>query len=316
LGKWGGVAEPEITTYLEASDCLIGIGPENHSFNNAFHTMDYELKDTINIMPHMTRIGMAKYANVEMKDVLVELTKQVKKRTNISAPKKIYSVSTEITGNAGDAITFEPLYQRYQAFLKPNDIVSESVSVTALCAAGRVTYPEGVDHESQGSFGQLGWATAAMIGHAAAAPDRRCIILDGEGGHQMTANELGTFARYGIKNPIYITVNNSGYLAERVTNRYPDEEYNDTAPWDFAALPAVLGCKDWYTAKVSTLGELDEALAKASTATSGVYIEVIVDKWELAKGAEWLYTATGAYFGMANRTWGGWLKELAKKGNA
>jgi indolepyruvate decarboxylase len=316
LGQWQGIAEPEITKYLDASDCLIGIGPENHSFNNAFHTMAYELKDTINIMPHITRIGMANYANVEMKDVLVELAKQVKKRTNISAPKKTYSISTEITGSDGDIITFEPFYQRYQAFLKPNDIIAEAVSASSLCAAGRVTYQDGVDHEGQGSFGQLGWATAAMIGHATAAPDRRCVLLDGEGGQQMTANELGTFARYGIKNPIYITVNNSGYLAERVTNRYPDEEYNDTAPWDFAALPGVLGCKDWYTEKVTTLGELDDALAKASKATSGVYIEVIVDKWLLPQGAEWLYSATGAYFGMAGRKWSDWMKQLAKKNKA
>jgi indolepyruvate decarboxylase len=163
MGQWQGIAEPEITKYLDSSDCLIGIGPENHSFNNAFHTMAYELKDTINIMPHMTRIGMAKYANVEMKDVLIELAKQVKKRTNINAPKKIYSISTEITGSADDAITFEPLYQRYQAFLKPNDIVVEAVAVSSLCVAARVTYPDGIDHEGQGSFGQLGWATAAMI---------------------------------------------------------------------------------------------------------------------------------------------------------
>jgi len=315
LGQWVGMAEPEVTQYLDSSDCLIGIGPENHSFNNGFHTMAYELKDTINITPHMTRIGMAEYANVEMKDVLIELSRQVKKRVNINAPKKTYSISTEITGSAGDAITYEPLYQRYQAFLKPTDIVVEAVAMASLCAATRATFPDGVDFEGQGAFGQLGWATAAMIGFTSAAHDRRCVLLDGEGGQQMTANELGTFARYGIKNPIYITVNNSGYLGERVTNRYPDEEYNDTAPWDFAALPAVLGCKDWYTAKVSTLGELDEALSKASKANSGVYIEVMVDKWEIPQGAEWLYTATGAYFGMANRTWGGWMKQLAKKNN-
>jgi indolepyruvate decarboxylase len=316
MGQWVGIAEPEVTKYLDSSDCLIGIGPENHSFNNAFHTMAYELKDTINIMPHMTRIGMANYANVEMKDVLTELARQVKKRTNISAPKKTYSISTEIAGSAGDAITYEPLYQRWQAFLKPNDIVVEAVAVASLCGAARATFPDGVDFEGQGAFGQLGWATAAMIGAASAAPDRRCIILDGEGGQQMTANELGVYARYGMKNPIYITVNNHGYLGERVTNRYPDEEYNDTAPWDFAALPGVLGCKDWYTEKVTTLGELDAALAKASKATSGVYIEVIVDKWELPRGAEWLYSATGAYFGMAGRKWSDWMKMLPKRNKA
>ena len=279
--------------------------------------MRYEKKNTINIMPHSTRIGMATYDNVEMKDVLAALATIVKKRTDIRSPKKLYSVSENISGNASDAITYEPLYQRYQAFLKPKDIVFEAVSVASLCAAGRVTYPEGIDHNGQASFGQLGWATAAILGGAVAAPERRCVIIDGEGGQQMTANELGTFARYGIKNPIFITVNNSGYLAERITNRYPDEEYNNTAPWDFAALPAVLGCKDWYTEKVTTLGELDAALAKAQKATSGVYIEVIVEKWEMAIGGDFLYAATGAYFGKAGRTWENWVNiELPKRNKA
>ena len=73
---------------------------------------------------------------------------------------------------------------------------------------------------------------------------------------QLTANEMGTFYRYGAK-PIFLVVNNGGFHAERVTNRFPDQEYNDLAKWNFADIPAAMGCKDWFTARVSTLGELD-----------------------------------------------------------
>lgn len=48
----------------------------------------------------------------------------------------------------------------------------------------------------------------------------------------------------------------------------PDWVYNDGAPWNYHALPAAFGCQGWFTAKVSTLGELDAALARASTAES------------------------------------------------
>ena len=315
MGGWIGLADPAVTKFVESSDCLIGLGPENHSFNNAFHTMRYDLKDTANITPHETRIGKATYANVEMKDVLAELAKRIKKRNDVKGPKYKGLVGAQITGKAGDEITYEPLYQRFQKFLKPNDIVLSAVSVASICGVGRVSLPDGADVEAQSSYGQLGWASAAILGNAAAAPDRRCVILDGEGGQQMTANELGTFGRYGIK-PVFITVNNSGYLAERVTNRYPDEDYNDVAQWDFAELPRVMGCKDWFTAKVTTLGELDAALATASTAKTGVYIEVIIDKWRIPEGGEFLFTATGNYFGMPNRTWEGWLKEMKAKRKA
>ena len=77
-----------------------------------------------------------------------------------------------------------------------------------------------------------------------------------------------------------------------------------------------MGCKDWYTAKVTTLGELDAALAKASATKSGVYIEVVVDKWLIPEGADFLFKATGAYFGMPNRSWDGWLKEMGAKRKA
>ena len=123
----------------------------------------------------------------------------------------------------------------------------------------------------------------------------------------MTANELGSFARYGIDNIVFVVVNNNGFHAERVTNRYPDAEYNDLAQWDYAELPRVMGCKDWFTAKVTTLGELDAALARASNVKTGVYIEVVIDGNLIPDGGDFLYGATGAYFGMAGRTWEQWL---------
>ncbi len=124
----------------------------------------------------------------------------------------------------------------------------------------------------------------------------------------MTANELGTFGRFGVK-PVFIVVNNKGYGAERVTNKYPDEAYNDVAQWDYADLPGVMGCKDWFTKKVTTLGELDAALTEASAKDTGVYIEVAIDKDLMPRGADWLFGATGAFFGLAGRTWEDWLRE-------
>ena len=80
-----------------------------------------------------------------------------------------------------------------------------------------------------------------------------------------------------------------------------------------ADIPAAMGCKDWYTAKVTTLGELDAALAEAEKAESGVYIEIIIDRWAIPKGGEFMFTGTGSLFGKEGRTWEGWMKEMAAK---
>lgn len=71
-----------------------------------------------------------------------------------------------------------------------------------------------------------------------------------------------------------------GAKAERscVFEKYPDWVYDDLAPWRYHKLPAALGCQGWFTAKVTTLGELDAALARASTGESACYIEVVGGK--------------------------------------
>ena len=314
LGQWTGLADPAVTEFVEACDCIIGLGPEKHEFNNAFHTMKYDFKATMNITPHHTRVGMATYDKVEMKDVLSALAQQIPNRKDVTGPSYASSPVKlgASSGKANDAITYTPMYERFQAFLKPNDILVADTSVTAICGNMSFQLPDGVELESSPSWGSIGWGTPEILGNCVAAPDRRCIILAGEGGHQMTANEMGTFYRYGAK-PVFLTVNNGGYFAERVTNRYPDESYNDLAKWNFADIPAAMGCKDWYTEKVSTLGELDAALAKAEKVDTGVYLEIIVDPWLCPQGGEFLFTITGAFVGDPTRTWDGWLKEMAAK---
>ena len=47
------------------------------------------------------------------------------------------------------------------------------------------------------------------------------------------------------------------------------------APWNYTELPKTLGCADWFTARVTTLGELDEAMKSARASKSNAYIEIM-----------------------------------------
>src|SRR5580704_1054301 len=107
------------------------------------------------------------------------------------------------------------------------------------------------------------YATPAAFGAAVAAPNRRVVLITGEGSHQLTAQEINQFGRRGLK-PILFVLNNLGYMIERLLCKDPDIEYNDLAQWHYADLPKALGCDDWFTARVTTCGEFDQALKTAS----------------------------------------------------
>ena len=87
--------------------------------------------------------------------------------------------------------------------------------------------------------------------------------------------------RYGLK-PIIFVLNNEGYMIERVRSE-SNWVYNDLALWNYHALPAALGCQGWFTAKVTTLGELD-ARWPGPPRENGVYIEVIGGKTDYPAG--------------------------------
>src|SRR5947209_4121730 len=143
--------------------------------------------------------------------------------------------------------------------------------------------PGGAEVQLQPRWGSIGWATGATLGIALADPSRRTVLFTGEGSHQMTANDIGTMGRNGLK-PVIFVLNNEGYMVERALEENPDWVYNDLAPWNYRALPAALGCRGWFTTKVTTLGELDAALARASMGESASYIEVVTGKMDMPAG--------------------------------
>jgi indolepyruvate decarboxylase len=160
---------------------------------------------------------------------------------------------------------------------------------------GFALMPKGATFHNQTLWGSIGWATPAAFGAAVAAPDRRTVLVTGDGSHQLTVQEISQFPRLGLK-PIIFVLNNDGYLIERLLCKDPAIAYNDIAPWHYADLPHAFGCDDWMTARVTTCAELDEAMAKAAKAQTGVYIEVVTDAYAASPLALKLHDAMRALY--------------------
>jgi indolepyruvate decarboxylase len=190
----------------------------------------------------------------------------------------------------------DALYPRYAAFIRPSDTVvletgSSSIGLSPFMLADDARV------ESQVLWGSIGWATAAAFGIALADRSRRTILITGEGSHQLTADEIGSMARFGA-NPIIFVLNNDGYLIERALEEKSDWSYNDLSKWRYAELPRTLGCADWFTARVETLGELDAAMKAARASRSGAYIEIIGGRMDMPPGLAFFHGRLKELYGV------------------
>jgi len=276
IGMYDGrLMDEAVREFVESCDLVLCIGTMMTDFNTGAFTARLDPEKTIDVRHHHVALGSKVYANVELKDLLAEVTRRVTARR---AKPSIKPLSPgDVTGAGSDPITVEALYPRWANFLKPNDILITETGTSSMgLAFARV--PKGASFHNQTLWGAIGWATPAAFGAAVAAPNRRVVLVTGEGSHQLTAQEIGQFGRRSLK-PVIFVLNNSGYLIERLLCQNPDFGYNDIASWRYSELPHALGCDGWYTARATNCGELDQALRAAEGNTNGAYIEVVTDKY-------------------------------------
>jgi indolepyruvate decarboxylase len=270
----GALMNEDVRQFVEGCDLVIDIGSPMTDFNSGAFTSKLDPEKTIVIGHHRTQVGGKTYHGVEMHHILLALAKlPLKRQWRSIAPASLGPVM----GEGDDPIDSASLYPRWERFLKQDDILVAETG-TASMGLGFAHMPAGATFHNQTLWGSIGWATPASLGVAVAAPNKRIILVTGDGSHQMTVQDIGQFARLALK-PIIFVLNNDGYLIERLLCKDPAIEYNDIARWNYSKLPAAFGCNDWQTFRVSSCAELDDALTAAASATTGVYIEVLTDAY-------------------------------------
>ena len=137
----------------------------------------------------------------------------------------------------GGPLTQRSLWARVQDFLRPGDLLIADQG-TAFYGAAGLTLPDGAALIGQPLWASIGWSLPAALGASLAAPDRRVVLIAGDGAMQQTAAELGTLLGQGLA-PVIIVLNNGGYTVERAIDQ-PDAGYHEIPAWDWTALPAAV----------------------------------------------------------------------------
>ena len=174
----------------------------------------------------------------------------------------------------GDKLTADRFFDRLSHFLKPENYVLADVG-GAMIGSTQTHLPYGTSYIAQAFYLSIGYTLPAGLGVGLAAPDKRPVILIGDGAFQMTGQEISTMIRQGL-NPIIFIINNDGYQIERAIH---DGPYNDIQPWNFHLLPQIFG--GGWGQRVETEGDLEKALEKTGHEPDTLaLIEVMLDRWD------------------------------------
>jgi acetolactate synthase-1/2/3 large subunit len=113
---------------------------------------------------------------------------------------------------------------------------------------------------TSGGLGTMGYGLPAAIGAKVGAPERTVCLFTGDGGLQMTIQELGTIMQEKLNLKMIVLNNHFLGMVRQWQELFFDKRYSATTMEnpDFAAIAAAYGIK---SRTVSSREELDEAIA-------------------------------------------------------
>ncbi|UYA61748.1 Pyruvate decarboxylase [Pectobacterium sp. F1-1] len=240
-GTYAGRGSHEaIRAHIEDADVIISIGVRYTDTITTGFSHQISCEKNIDIQPTLARVGSQVFPSVPMSDAIAALEK-------ITAPLAPRWDRSPITPPAllqsehKGMLNQREFWQQIQHFLRPGDILVTDQG-TSCFGAATLRLPAGCHFIVQPLWGSIGYSLPAAFGAQIAEPERRVVLLIGDGSLQLTVQELGSIIRDRL-NMVIVVLNNEGYTVERAIHG-PEQRYNDIAAWNWTQLPAALGADD------------------------------------------------------------------------
>ncbi len=155
-------------------------------------------------------------------------------------------------------------------------IIVTDVGQHQMVAARYHAFQETNSHITSGGLGTMGFALPAAIGAKLGAPNRQVIAVIGDGGFQMTMQELGVVSQEKL--PVKIVILNNQYLGmvRQWQEMFFEGRYSFTKMQnpDFIKIAEGYGIR---ARKVTDRAELEEAIEEMLASKEAFLLEVVVE---------------------------------------
>ncbi|MGL6343005.1 MAG: alpha-keto acid decarboxylase family protein [Waterburya sp.] len=286
IGSYAGTLSQEyVRQRVENADCILCLGAFMSDINLGGFTAQLPETKLINANSDKVKIKHHFYHPVSLPAFMTGLSNklQFKQSELLDIQPAKNGLSKKFEVKKEQKLTNIRFYNRINRFISelPEKSIVIAETGDALIATIDLVLYGNTEYIGQALYTSIGYAVPACLGAAIAAPERRLIVLVGDGAFQMTCQEISTIIRHQL-NPIFFLINNDGYSIERAIH---EGSYNDIQPWKYHQLPEIFG--NSWSCEVKNEGELEQALEKAKLISDRLcFIEIHLDRLDYSLGVK------------------------------
>jgi acetolactate synthase I/II/III large subunit len=231
-----------------------------------------------NVKTHVAVIGNSK----QSLSAITSLLKKTKHREWMKSFEASERQETEVVINpeihpTTGSITMGEVVHKVSEATKHQAICVTDVGQNQMMAARYFKFSQPRSIVTSGGLGTMGFGLPAGIGAAVGSPDRTVCCFTGDGGIQMTIQELGTIMQYKI--PVKIIVLNNSFLGmvRQWQELFYRERYSST-PMTNPDFPAIAKAYGIRGCMVNKREDLDAAIVDMLSDNEAYLLEVQVEE--------------------------------------
>lgn len=220
----------------------------------------------------------------DLKHVLNEMNHELTPQTHEDWLERIREWREEypirVRPHEGDSLLPQKVIYEIDNILKGNAIVVTDVGQHQMWTSQFITFSKPNTIITSGGAGTMGFGLPAAIGAQVAAPDKKVVLITGDGGLQMNSQELLLLKAYNI--PVKVVIINNGFLGmvrqwQELFNQHRYSFVDLSINPDFETLAKAYGVQG---VTLSTIEELRSQLRDLILSDEPVVINCVVKKEE------------------------------------
>ena len=193
-----------------------------------------------------------------------------------TAEEKAAVMDAELFPKSGE-MTMGEVVQQLNELTHGDAIIVTDVGQHQMVACRYAKFNQSKSNITSGGLGTMGFALPAAIGAKFGAPERTVVAIIGDGGFQMTLQELGTIMQTGLNVKILILNNRFLGMVRQWQELFNDKRYSfvDIQSPDYVQLAKAYGIAG---SSVSERNDLRTALSNMLQSEGSYLLEVMVGK--------------------------------------
>ncbi|MDF7674098.1 thiamine pyrophosphate-binding protein [Acetobacteraceae bacterium ESL0709] len=280
---WGSASSPKVVDLFNWADGILALACIFNDYSTEGWNVWPRGETVANADKDIITVGNQTFNGIHLRDLIEGLTKhfagKAKKDATMVEYKRIGGGVAPVAPAKADKaanLTREHIQNSVQSIITPQTTIFGETG-DSWFNVNRMKLPGGARVEYEMQWGHIGWSVPSIFGYATARPERRNILMVGDGSFQLTAQEVAQMIRNNQEVIIFL-INNDGYTIEVQIH---DGPYNNVKNWDYANIINTFNATDGKGKglRATTNGELDEAIKVALSHKGGpILIECVIPR--------------------------------------